>query len=62
MGPIKVYPSILLSLLVNLGLHLCLVAMLSCYIWVMVVLMDNNDESYYTFLLSLWMLNTRPYV
>jgi hypothetical protein len=30
--------------------------MLSCYTWVMVVLMDNNDEMCYTFMLYLWML------
>jgi hypothetical protein len=36
--------------------------MLSCYTWVTVVLMNDNDESCYTFMLYLWMFNTRPYV
>jgi hypothetical protein len=42
MGPIKVYPSLYYYSLSIWVIPLCWVAMVSCYIWVMVVLMNIN--------------------
>jgi hypothetical protein len=49
MGPIK---DCLVFMIIpcNLGLSLCWVAMLSCFTWVMVVLMNNNVEHALSFI------------